>query len=322
MVLFCSSFILTLIQGIYSNKKIIKNKRLFYSNTYQNTSLQLTDSFLIFLFPSIQKQFTEDCRASNIGAISSIDSSNVSIFKSNINHIFNSSLSKKTMESISKQYFEKYSCYHVSGEIVFGVSPVLSVLESHRRNIYRLLIVNSMIAKNIRISAALKCAKSLAKELDIQVLLVSRYDLNMYTGNRPHQGLALDCSPLDFDTIDEPPVPKLTRTNYNQYPIWLVLDEVTNVQNFGAIIRSAFFFGVDGVIVGSKKTAPINAFSSKASAGAIEYVKINYVTNIPNFLQRCSKAGWSVLGGDKSSGAVRVTDQIYDRVPYYACSRK
>jgi len=164
------------------------------------------------------------------------------------------------------------------------------------------------MVKNRKISAALECARFMAKVLGIQVLLVSRHDLNMYTCNRPHQGLALDCSPLDFDTINNPPVKFQAKTKNEQHAVWLVLDEVTDVQNFGAIVRSAFFLGVDGIIVSSKKTAPINAFSSKASAGAIEYIGVYYVTNMPHFLSRCCQDGWSVLGGDRCSGAVCILD--------------
>jgi len=115
----------------------------------------------------------------------------------------------------------------ISGEIIFGVSPVLSALEARRRNIYRLLVVKSNKIKSKKVIAAVEIAKSLAKANGVQVLSVSRHDLNVYTENRPHQGLSLDCSPLNFEAIIDPPInkPKRSKSRKN-YAIWLALDEV------------------------------------------------------------------------------------------------
>jgi 21S rRNA (GM2251-2'-O)-methyltransferase len=172
--------------------------------------------------------------------------------------------------SVNCPNYSKKSCEfrELKGEIIFGVSPVLSALEARRRNVYQLFIVESIDFKNQRVAAALDRARFMAKTQGVRVRNVTRHEINNFTGNRPHQGLALDCSPLDFDTLFDPPFDKPKRIEvYKQHAIWLALDEITDVQNFGAIVRSAFYLGVDGMIVCSKKTAPINAFSSKASAG-------------------------------------------------------
>lgn len=221
---------------------------------------------------------------------------------------------KERTNSLSASVILYCNQERISGEIIFGISPVLSALEARRRNIYRLLVSESIEYKNQRVVAALKLAQSMAKKQGIRISTVTRHDLNMYTNNRPHQGLAIDCSPLDFEILQDPPICKPTRTNTSKHhAIWLALDEVTDVQNLGAIARSAFFLGVDGLIVCSKKAAPINAFSSKASAGALEYLIVNNVLNMPKFLYRCSKDGWSVLGCDKCKEAVCILDKKVDR---------
>lgn len=201
----------------------------------------------------------------------------------------------------------------LKGEIVFGVSPVLSALEARRRNIYQLFIAKSKDCKNQRVVAALDRASSMAKVQGVKIRHITRHELNIFTGNRPHQGLALDCSPLDFEILFNPPIDKPKRSDiFKQHAVWLALDGVTDVQNLGAISRSAFYLGVDGMIVCSKKTAPINAFSSKASAGALEYLSINQVQNMPQFLVRCCEEGWSVLGSDKCDGAKHIQNHKVD----------
>jgi 21S rRNA (GM2251-2'-O)-methyltransferase len=207
-----------------------------------------------------------------------------------------------------KSFEESYgSALHkgLAGEIIFGVSPVLSALIAGRRNFYRLLVVNSSEIKNPKNAAAINRARFLAESKGTQTFSVSRHDLNMFTGNRPHQGLALDCSPLDLVPIIQPPIHKPKQKNSTrQHAFWLALDEITDSQNLGAIARSVFFLGIDGMIVCSKNTAPINAFASKASAGALEYLVVHNVLNLPIFLVRCSENGWIILGAANSNSTI------------------
>merc|ERR1711976_833499 len=193
----------------------------------------------------------------------------------------------------------------LTGEIVYGIMPVLSALEAGRRNIYRLLVVESNEMKERKVAASVERARFLAKSQGAHILSVSRHDLNMFTGNRPHQGLALDCSPLDLTPIIQPPTQKPGKKfPERKHAFWLALDEITDSQNLGAIARSAFFLGIDGMIVCSKNTAPINAFASKASAGALEYLVVHNVLNLPIFLVRCSEKGWIILGAANSNSTI------------------
>jgi len=71
----------------------------------------------------------------------------------------------------------------------------------------------------------------------------------------------------------------------NEPPVWLALDEVVDPQNLGAIMRTAMFMGVDGVIVCHKNSAPLSAVASKASAGALEERPTYGVTSLMNLVQ-------------------------------------
>lgn len=78
--------------------------------------------------------------------------------------------------------------------------------------------------------------------------------------------------------------------------VWLALDEVTDPQNFGALLRSAHFFGASGVVTCAKNSASLTAAVSKASAGAVEVMRIHSTANMMRFLKRSRENGWRIVG--------------------------
>ncbi|KAF5748540.1 hypothetical protein HS088_TW04G00495 [Tripterygium wilfordii] len=127
----------------------------------------------------------------------------------------------------------------------------------------------------------------------------------MIANNRPHQGLVLDASPLELVKIKElePVLPEEDRG-----ALWVALDEVTDPQNLGAIIRSAYFFGASGVVLCAKNSAPLSGVVSKASAGSLELMELRYCKNMMQFLASSAENGWRVLGGSVSSKAVPLNE--------------
>ena len=71
---------------------------------------------------------------------------------------------------------------------------------------------------------------------------------------------------------------------------YLFLDGVTDPQNFGSILRSAMFFGIDGVIVNKKNVCGLTAAVSKVSSGALEFLPIYSVKFVKDFMQEAEKA--------------------------------
>ena len=78
--------------------------------------------------------------------------------------------------------------------------------------------------------------------------------------------------------------------------VWLALDEVTDPQNFGALLRSAHFFGASGVVACAKNSASLTATVSKSSAGAVEVMRVHSTANMMRFLKRSRENGWRVVG--------------------------
>ena len=129
------------------------------------------------------------------------------------------------------------------------------------------------------------------------------------TGIRPHNGVVLDASPLTPTPADSLPA----WDGVGAPPLWLALDEVVDPQNFGAVLRSAHFLGIDGVVVCAKNSAPLSPAVSKASSGAMETETVYSAGAMHRFLARCADEGWDVLGAAAESDAVDVTDVAVER---------
>ncbi|KAF3442970.1 hypothetical protein FNV43_RR16888 [Rhamnella rubrinervis] len=195
------------------------------------------------------------------------------------------------------------------GEGVYGVGPVLAALSAGRREFYALYIQEGLdLSNNNRKKKDKKGIEKVlrrAEKMGISIKKLSKHDLNMVTDNRPHQGLVLDASPLEMVKIMElDPV----SVEEDKGSLWVALDEVTDPQNLGAIIRSAYFFGASGVVLCAKNSAPLSGVVSKASAGSLELMELRYCKNMMQFLTSSADNGWRVLGGSVSPKSIPLNE--------------
>jgi len=198
-------------------------------------------------------------------------------------------------------------------DVVFGVSPVLAALEAGRRTIHTLYVQEGVDESKRKDKGAVASAMERAKQLGAIVKTASKHDLNMVSENRPHQGLILDSTALDFEQLDAMPAAKdvwdseeidENEETRKQPPVWLCLDEVVDPQNFGAALRSAFFLGATGVLTCKRNSAPLSPVVSKASAGALELMPVHSCRNLPQTLADAKVKGWTVLGAAAQSDAI------------------
>jgi 21S rRNA (GM2251-2'-O)-methyltransferase len=155
-------------------------------------------------------------------------------------------------------------------------------------------------------SAAQEVMK-LAEEKGVPIAYVDKGILNVLSGNRPHQGFALRCGKLHFEGLSRIPLPTNARGAESSSPgLWLVLDEVVDPQNLGALLRSAYFLGGKknnmnvGVLVCSKNSAPPSPVVSASSAGALEVVDVHSTTNLPRTLNQAKDDGFRIIGASAS----------------------
>ncbi|KAL6226571.1 hypothetical protein ACLB2K_000533 [Fragaria x ananassa] len=147
----------------------------------------------------------------------------------------------------------------------------------------------------------------MAVNFGVTIKELRKHDLNMAADNRPHQGLLLDASPLEMVKIKElDPI----SVEEDKGALWVALDEVTDPQNLGAIIRSSYYFGAAGVVLCAKNSASLSGVVSKASAGSLELIELRYCKNMMQFLTSSSENGWRVLGGSVSGKAIPLNEIV------------
>lgn len=150
----------------------------------------------------------------------------------------------------------------------------------------------------------------LSKELEIKIRknglsfsYVPIEKLNRLT-NSNHQGAVAQISPVafqDFEILME----KIL--NQSKQPLLLLLDQVTDVRNFGAIIRTAECTGVDAIIVPKSGSAPITEDTIKTSAGAVFNIPIAKVDHLKDVIFYLQSSGIKVIGATE-----KTDNSIYD----------
>lgn len=184
-------------------------------------------------------------------------------------------------------------------EKVIGRNPVREAIRSGR-NINKLYIATGETDYSLG-----QIAKA-AREKGIFVQKTDRRKLDYMTGSANHQGVVAVCSPVEFcsvfDILNEAKAK-------GEKPFVVLLDEVTDPHNVGAIIRSAHCAGAHGIIIGKRRSASIAEGVYKSSAGSIEYMNICQVTNLAQTIDELKKKGLFAVCCDMDG-------ERYDKIDY------
>jgi len=127
--------------------------------------------------------------------------------------------------------------------------------------------------------------------------------LNRLTKNN-HQGVVANISPIEFSDLDNL---VLTTIESGEVPLFLLLDQISDVRNFGAIIRTAECTGVHGIIIQKKGGAPVNGDTVKTSAGAVFKLPICKVDHIKDAMFHLQSSGVKVIAATE-----KTNNSIYD----------
>ena len=199
------------------------------------------------------------------------------------------------MDNISNQPKEQ------GYNIICGRNPVLEAVRSGRE-IDRLLVAHGVSGGSVTAIIA-KC-----KQKGILIKEVSPQKLDYYCGGANHQGVAVLFAEQEYSTVEE----ILAKAEeLSEKPFIIICDEIEDPHNLGAIIRTAEACRVHGIIIPKRRSASLNATVAKSACGALEYMKVARVTNIPNTIDELKKKGVWVFGADMDGDDYRQID--FDR---------
>lgn len=185
-------------------------------------------------------------------------------------------------------------------DIIFGKNSVYEYLENLDGG--QKLYVQESLDKN-----KIKTILNFADRKNIKVEYVSKGKLDSLTKNANHQGLVLETKPYTYYDLED-----IIEAAYHEDrdPLLVILDEITDPHNLGAIIRTAEAAGANGVIIPKHRSAAVNQTVHKTSAGATSHMKVAMVTNINQTIDKIQKEGYWVYGADGYA------DKFYDEIDY------
>jgi 23S rRNA (guanosine2251-2'-O)-methyltransferase len=164
-------------------------------------------------------------------------------------------------------------------EYIYGRIPVISSLEERR-------VKKVFLSKTIKDDELVKKIRKLCPNL----IEVENSELNqMVQGN--HQGIVAEIIPYEYSSLEE----IINEGKKKKYPLIVMLDEINDPQNLGAIIRNADAFNVDGILIKKHNQVGLNATVAKVSTGAINYVKVAQVTNLCSAIKTLKEQGYWIV---------------------------
>jgi 23S rRNA (guanosine2251-2'-O)-methyltransferase len=181
--------------------------------------------------------------------------------------------------------------------VIFGIRAIIEAIESGST------LEKVYLQKGLRGDLFFQLDKTLKKN-KISTSVVPVEKLNRLSKHNNHQGAVAKISPIEFvdlETIIEDIQSK------SKTPLFLILDQVSDVRNFGAIIRTAECTGVDAIIIQKSGSAPVNAETIKTSAGAAFKLPICKVDHIKDAIFQLKAADIKLVAATE-----KTEDSVFD----------
>ena len=170
--------------------------------------------------------------------------------------------------------------------ILSGKHSILSALKNKNRKLYYLILTEE--------SSKFWKEQIQILNLSLVIKIKTKEELDLITNYQPHQNSILVTEPLVRISLDEFIFTSKLRSDLPQRII--ILDQVTDPQNVGAIIRSAYAFNMDGVALSQSNSPTETSSMAKASSGAIEKIKIIQLSNMSREIKKLQAANFNVYG--------------------------
>lgn len=172
--------------------------------------------------------------------------------------------------------------------IIEGKNAIIEAYKA-KKTIDRLFILDGM--KDYSLSTILRYAK----KNDTVVDFVPKERLDEISEDKKHQGVIAYIASYEYKTVDE--ILDIAKEK-GEDPFLIILDEVVDPHNIGAVIRSANCVGAHGVIVQKRHSPGLTFTVAKASAGAINYTPVAKVTNISRTIDELKEKGFWFVCAD------------------------
>lgn len=172
-------------------------------------------------------------------------------------------------------------------EIVYGINPVSEVIRAQRRKIIKL---HASDPKRVLLLEKKSGVSGLTAEIS------SRSALRMLCGSEHHQGIVADVEDYpyaDLDDIFDKPQKFI-----------LCLDDLTDPQNVGSILRSGYCAGISGATLRSHHSSKVTSSVAKASAGAVEHLLVSLVSNHSEVIKKAKEEGFLIAALDMEGTSI------------------
>lgn len=176
--------------------------------------------------------------------------------------------------------------------VVYGVNPVRELLRAGGQGVAELWLVEG--------GRATEELEKLARGTGAKVRAAARPKLDQLAGTDRHQGAVAVVAEYRYHDLEELLAAAHARS---EPPLLVVLDQVEDPQNLGAVIRSAHALGAHGVVIPRDRAAGVTAGAAKASAGAVEHCLVARVTNVAQTLEELKGEGVWSFAADSSGDA-------------------
>lgn len=180
----------------------------------------------------------------------------------------------------------------INPEYIYGLNPVLELMRAGRRRCHEIFVsINrkEADAKRVQDEAALH---------RIPIKYLTRDELTHISHIEKHQGVVARCDSYPYAVFED--VVRAASSDPRK-GFLVILDGITDPQNFGSLVRTAHLMGAHGVVIPRDNAVSVTPTVVKTSAGATEYLPIVQVTNIANSISHIKDKGFWVAGADGNS---------------------
>ena len=182
-------------------------------------------------------------------------------------------------------------------EILYGHHPIVEALKAGRRSIVEIFLASD------KSSPRLASIADKAYAGNIPLSKVSSARLSALAGSERHQGMCARVSGFSYTGLDEVLKGAATEKADRSAPVCLLLlDTIQDPHNLGALIRTAYCAGVDGVVIPKDRCATPSPAVSRISAGALEHTRLVRITNLVKTISALKSKGLWVSGLDRAAG--------------------